>query len=70
MATTLIQAVAAGAIQQQLVAAVWSIVGLSWNAAWWIQSADGGQTTLNFSVPAPAPGGIVYYTADFQIRAA
>lgn len=70
MAAVLSQAVAAAAVQQQILANVWSIVGLSWNSAWWIQSTDGGQTTLNFSVPAPPLGGTVYYTADFQIRAA
>jgi len=70
MAAILSQAVAAGAVQQQIVANVWSIVGLSWNSAWWIQSTDSGQTTLNFAVPAPAVAGTVYYTADFQIRAA
>ncbi len=70
MATILRQAVPAAAVQQQIVAAVWSIVGLSWNSTWWIQTADNGQTTLQFSVPAPALGGTVYYTAAFQIRAA
>lgn len=70
MAAILSQAVAAAAVQQKIVANVWSIVGLSWNSAWWIDSQDAGQTTLDFSVPAPALGGTVYYTADFQIRAA
>lgn len=70
MAAILSQAVAAAAVQQQIIGSVWSIVGLSWNSAWWIDSAGSGQTTLNFSVPAPALGGTVYYTADFQIRAA
>lgn len=56
------QAVAAAAVQQQIVAAVWSIVGLSWNSAWWIQSQDSTQVTLQFAVPAPAAGGTAYYT--------
>jgi len=55
------QAVAAAAVQQQIIAAVWSIVGLSWNSAWWISSQDISQVTLQFSVPAPAAGGTVYY---------
>lgn len=55
------QAVAAAAVQQQIIAAVWSIVGLSWNSAFWISSQDAAQVTLQFAVPAPAAGGTVYY---------
>ena len=58
----LTQAVAAGAVQQQIVAAVWSIVGVSWPSTWFITSQDASQVTLGFTVPAPVGGGNVYYT--------
>ena len=70
MAAILSQAVAAAAVEQQILAAIWSIVGVSWNSAWWISSQDTGQVTLQFATAAPALGGTVYYTADFQIRSA
>jgi len=70
MAAVLSQAVSAAAVQQQILAEVWSIVGVSWPSAWWISSQDAGQVTLQFAVPAPPLGGTVYYTAAFQIRAA
>ena len=63
MAAILSQAVPAAAVAQQIVAAVWSIVGISWPATWFITSQDAGQVTLGFTVPAPAAGGTVYYTA-------
>lgn len=63
MPAILSQAVAAGAVQQQVIAAVWSILGVSWPATWFITSQDPTQVTLGFTVPAPAAGGTVYYTA-------
>jgi len=58
----LAQAVPAAAVQQQIVANVWSIVGVSWPASWFITSQDITQVTVGFTVPAPAGGGTVYYT--------
>lgn len=70
MAAVLSQAVVAAAVTQQILGSLWSIVGTSWNTSWWVSSQDPTQVTLTFGTPAPAVGGTVYYTADFQIQPA